>query len=136
MKKFLITIFALMTCMLSANADSQSSIDIKQKDGQTVSFLFSEQPVITYDGPVMIVSTDAAQVSISFQDIENVTFTSSASSVESLMVSVSSAPLGIYDINGQLLKRFDEGESIDMSGMKQGVYVVKTKGSTYKILKK
>ena len=155
MKKFLITIFALMTCMLSANADV---LNVWKVSGEKVVYDFAKQPEITYVDGKICVSTpngvdeyDPEEVrALNFNDKElidgisqvktdgvNLTITASDYMVSGIK---DGETVSVYDASGRciLQTQADANGEVIIPAQKisSGVIVIKAGSSTFKTMKR
>ena len=155
MKKFLITIFALMTCMLSANADV---LNVWKVSGEKVVYDFAKQPEITYVDGKICVSTqvgvdeyDPNEVqALNFNDKElidgisqvktdgvNLTITASEYMVSGIKAGEA---VSVYDVNGRCILKAKADASgkvvIPIQKISSGVNMIKAGSSTFKTMKR
>lgn len=155
MKKFLITIFALMTCMLSANADV---LNVWKVSGEKVVYDFAKQPEITYVDGKICVSTqvgvdeyDPDEVqALNFNDKElidgislvktdgvNLTITASEYMVSGIKAGEG---VSVYDVNGRCILKAKADASgkvvIPIQKISSGVNMIKAGSSTFKTMKR
>lgn len=155
MKKFLITIFALMTCLLSANADV---LNVWKVSGEKVVYDFAKQPEITYVDGKICVSTqigvdeyDPDEVqALNFNDKAlidgisqvrtdgvNLTITASEYTVSGLKAGEA---VSVYDVNGRCILKAKADASgkvvIPIQKISSGVNMIKAGSSTFKTMKR
>lgn len=155
MKKFLITIFALMTCMLSANADV---LNVWKVSGEKVVYDFAKQPEITYVDGKICVSTqvgvdeyDPNEVqALNFNDKElidgisqvktdgvNLTITASEYMVSGIKAGEA---VSVYDAAGRCILKAKADASgkvvIPIQKISSGVNMIKAGSSTFKTMKR
>lgn len=155
MKKFLITIFALTSCMLSANADV---LNVWKVSGEKVVYDFAKQPEITYVDGKICVSTpngvdeyDPEEVrALNFNDKTlidgisqvktdgvNLTITASDYMVSGVK---DGETVSVYDASGRCILQTQadaNGEAIiPAQKISSGVNVIKAGNSTFKTMKR
>lgn len=155
MKKFLITIFALMTCMLSVNADV---LNVWKVSGEKVVYDFTKQPEITYVDGKICVSTqigideyDPDEVkALTFNEKEladdisqvktdGVNFTITANEYTASGIKAGEA-VSVYDVNGRCILKVKADASgkvvIPIQKISSGVNMIKAGSSTFKTMKR
>lgn len=127
---------ALVGVMASALA--QSTLNVHQKSGGTVSYAFSEKPVVTYSGDNLVLKTAKVEVEYPLSNLEKLTFEDGApDAIDSVTMDAPSENVThIFNMGGVLVKSVDASLSLSTDDLKPGVYVVKNGKSTYKIIKK
>lgn len=155
MKKFLITIFALMTCMLSANADV---LNVWKVSGEKVVYDFAKHPEVTYvDGKICIntlngideYNPDEIQA-LTFNEKElvnsisqlktngtNLTITANEYMVSGIKAGET---VSVFDANGRCImstKADANGKAvISVQKISAGVNMIKAGSSTFKTMKR
>lgn len=155
MKKFLITVFTLTSCMLSANADV---LNVWKVSGEKVVYDFSKQPEITYVDGKICVSTpngvdeyDPEEVqALNFNDKAlidgiskvkadgvNLTITASEYLVSGIKAGET---VSVYDATGRCILQAKADASgnvvIPIQKISSGVNVIKAGSSTFKTMKR
>lgn len=140
----------------NAAALSLNSIAIHQKDGMVFHYSFTEKPVVTYSGSELVISASGLTVQYPLHTLRKMTFvTEVPEGIDDVLMpdtefhfSEESAdvrgeepgsPVFVYDVRGALCA---EGV-IDLQGkayiplhqLPSGVYIVKTKSTSFKIKK-
>jgi len=155
MKK--LTLFFIL-CLLMANILGQSRIApflfLEEKTGSIVEVSFSDGTLTIRNNQILIDTPEQHYV-YDYDDVESFYFRDKENRVEivntpnlriffdncAILRISGDTPLGdiiIYDINGRILKQVqtDATEiSVNLSHLSQGVYLVKTKSKTVKIVK-
>jgi hypothetical protein len=96
---------------------------------------------VTFPSPEVIkVATEAVTVEFPFAEVEKVTFSDDAVSVESITIREKDClTVAIYDLSGKLVRKYAAREgaaTVDLSALPKGTYVVKDGKRTYKVLKR
>ena len=114
---------------------AQNTLNVWLTDGGKVSFTFADKPVVSHADNVLTISSNAASVEYPVSDVVRFTFedaeTTKVLSVKSDIVD----EVCVFDLQGTLVKRF-VGGSFSLESLPQGVYIIKSNRSTYKIIKK
>lgn len=132
MKRILnISCFLLVSFVLSA----ETVLNIHQKTGIIVGVSFAEKPILTYSGTVIIISTEKETIEYPVAELSKITFEETQTSTSSIYTSAK-AYNKVYDIHGREVSVFDKGENVDLDNLPNGIYIVKTDCSTYKIIKR
>lgn len=107
---------------------------IHQEDGDVVSFKLDENPVITIRNGNLFVNTNTQEFSTSLTKIKDYQLTDNTTSINSVSIEGTDRIIGIYTIDG---KKMDiDASQLNASSLGRGVYIIKTKNKTYKLLKK
>lgn len=122
---------------------AQNVLNVHSKTGAVVSYAFSEKPVVTYDGDVLVLKTEKVSVEYPLSDLEKFTFGDTESAVESISASGISGDrsISIFDMSGRSVKTIsaDEGTDSDprllLNNLEKGIYIVKQGEVSYKIIK-
>lgn len=118
---------------------AQNTLNIHQKTGGVASYAFSEKPVITYVGDNLHIETVAISIDYPVANVQKLTFEDSESSIGELQVKDDSSDILVYNLKGQLVKRVDCEDGIsqlNIQDLPSGIYVVKNRNTTFKIVKK
>lgn len=131
MKKFIIFFLFLI---ISQNLWAVKYLVIHQEDGNLVSFKLDDNPVITIRNGDLFVNTDTQEFSTSLDKIKDYQLTDNTTSINSMSIEGTDKIIGIYTIDG---KKMDiDASKLNTSSLSRGVYIIKTKNKTYKLLKK
>ena len=137
-KRILSTICLLGCCYFAA---AQQTLNLHTTTSGIVSFAFTEEPKVTFPSPEVIkVATKAVTVEFPFAEVEKVTFSDDAVSVESITIREKDClTVAIYDLSGKLVRKYAAlggAATVDLSALPKGTYVVKDGKRTYKVLKR
>lgn len=142
---------------LARGADVNDVMTLRMKDSTVKHFFLASGPEVSFQGSeVMIWSGQAdTRVSVSIEEVEDFTFADSASagsfeadgvrvSFDDNSLTVSGAREGdeilLFDTNGLMLGRSAAGSagtaSIDISGLRKGVYLVRAAGLDMKMYRR
>lgn len=131
MKKFIIFFLFLI---VSQNLWAVKYLVIHQEEGNLVSFKLDDNPVITIRNGDLFVNTDTQEFSTSLDKIKDYQLTDNTTSINSMSIEGTDKIIGIYTIDG---KKMDiDASKLNTSSLSRGVYIIKTKNKTYKLLKK
>lgn len=136
-RTLLLTVFGLFLC--AASAWAQSSLKIHKKDGGTVTYSFSQKPVITYTSDGLHLATKSISVDYPLSKIEKFTFEDSGSDIETIRTEGAEADIQIFTIDGTLVHTIQSTEgttSFCLENLPTGTYVIKNSNTTYKIIKR
>ena len=136
MKKKLILVLALICAMSQAFA--QSTLNVHQKSGGTISYAFSEKPVVSYSGNSLVLTTAKVNVEYPLSNLDKLTFEDGeANAIDQMsMEAPADAVTHIYNISGVLVKSVEASKPISTDDLTPGVYVITNGKTTYKIIKK
>lgn len=158
------TFFYLMLLMFSAQCSmfnelrAQNAVAIYQVDGQVATFAFEEKPVVTYSGSELVLTTTATSVQYPIYKLKKMEFTfdwDDPDAIEKVkeadtqfcfrgeQLTIGGGKSGsyvyLYNLKGVKVAqyRLDQNgcASIPMHTLPQDVYIVKTKGFTFKFRK-
>lgn len=120
-------------------AMAQQTLNIHTTTQGTVSFAFATKPVVTFVAPETLKVVSATMtVEFPYADIEKLTFSDTATGVESLSVSEATGVVSVYDLSGKLVLQdanADGTARLNLSSLRPGVYVVKDGRRSYKVRK-
>lgn len=138
--------------MFSASAASRAnfSLMVHRKSGGLVEYAFSEQPIVTYEGDYLIISsglidlegTGGASVWFPLDDVRKLTIGETTENVTRITApkNEKAHPTLIYTLDGKLVRTLqpsDDGTaSASLDGLPAGTYVIKNGSLTYKAAKK
>lgn len=133
-KRTLLILSCLLACLL---VQAQQTLNIHTTTQSTVSFAFTQKPVVTFATPeVLTVSSEQLTVEFPFAEVESITFEDTPDAVPSIVERDGIAHIRIYDLNGRLIQQApatNGAVSLHLSTLKPGVYVVKDGKRTYKV---
>ena len=120
-------------------AAAQQTLNIHTTTQGTVSFAFATKPVVTFVAPETLKVVSATMtVEFPYADIEKLTFSDTATGVESLSVSEATGGVSVYDLSGKLVLQVANADGtarLDLSSLRPGIYVVKDGRRSYKVRK-
>ena len=129
----------ILLCGAFSIGYAQKALKIYQKNGEVISYSFSEKPKIEYKDGALILTTKKTKVEYPLSSLKNMSFDDKPTSVEQVITQKSVDKIKVYDTNGKLIKTIetsDDGTStISLDGLKTGIYIVKNGYTTYKIQK-
>ncbi len=140
MKK--IILFALLALGCAAG-HAQNTLFIWQQTGEVVSYAFWEKPRITYADTNLILTTTKVQVEFPLSSVRKFTFNDVM--IDDAIGTVRATlkdegPLSIYTLGGVLVKTVpaEAGgrHTYSLDELPAGVYVVKSKTTSYKVVKR
>ena len=135
--KYIITSFFLLFFCRNVLADTIMLIHPKG-GGEATRVQLVDKPVATYEDNVLVITTSSATLRFALSDIEHVSFADSEdTSVEPITISnLDAGENRVYDLQGKLVKVFPVGESVTISALSSGIYIIKNNLTTYKIQKR
>ena len=148
-------LFTLLAITVNTIAYAQNAIVIYQRDGHVAKFAFSQKPVITYADNNLVLTTTQTSVQYPLYQLKKIDFgVADALDVEEIkvdtkfsfrgdMLYVSGGEPGslvlIYNLKGMMVGQYridDSGQAtVPVQGMKNEVYIVKTKSISFKFKK-
>lgn len=127
--------FVILLLMGGLPVFAQNTLNVWLTDGGKVSFTFAEKPVVSHADNILSISSTAASVEYPVSYVVRFTFedaeTTKVLSVKSDIVD----EVSVFDLQGTLVKRF-AGGTFSLEGLPQGVYIINSNRSTYKVIKK
>lgn len=152
---YLLSVSIAMVCSIKINAQS---LYVWTNQGEIITLSFDEQPITTFNGDELIISTKNSSLLYDISEISKYTFDSSSTGIENKTLdnkSVSfkfddnrikvisynrNGEVAIYQVDG---KRILTGEiragmtvEIPLNGITAGTYIINCCGINYKIQKK
>ena len=130
----------LAACALGLSAQNQ--LNIWQRSGGVVSYSFSERPLLTFEGETLKLTASGVTVEYPVADIRKYSFEKNPTQVASPSARMTqSGDVSVYTAEGVLVKTIAAGEKNDartlwIDDLPRGIYVVKSKSSTFKIQKR
>lgn len=118
---------------------SQNEIVFHQKSGGTISYAFSEKPVVTYVGNNLCVNTETRSVEFPLEDLLMTTFNVNENAIDILTSEGDSKNISVYSTDGKLVKKIpnkDGRTTISIKDLSEGTYIIKSGNTTYKINKR
>lgn len=129
-------VFFILICDISF-CIAQETLNIHQKDGVVVSYVFAEEPIVTYTNEGIHVTTVKEDLDCPFANIRKFTFSDSdESSIGIPATKDTNDETKIYDLRGLLVetvKQRDGRVTLIKLCLPNGIYVVKNGGATFKI---
>ncbi|MBQ7987277.1 MAG: T9SS type A sorting domain-containing protein [Bacteroidaceae bacterium] len=125
-------------CTLTGYAQNQ--LNIWQQSGSVVSYSFSEKPRLVFESETLKLTASGVTVEYPVADIRKYSFENDPLSVGRVSARLSDGgDVSVYTPEGILLKRVPAGKdgktAVSIDDLPRGVYVVKSKSSTFKIMK-
>lgn len=134
------------------NQNQAKKLVVTTTDGTRSEFELNTKPVITMVKPYLVVEANGTQVSFELENLQSIKYEQmpDPSAINGLRMDKengnicfnnlpSNADVSIYTLDGKLLMAQKPSESqslsLPLSSLKQGVYLVKVNGITYKISK-
>ncbi len=114
---------------------SQNTLNVWLQNNEKVSFTFAEKPVVNHTDNVLTITSTSATVEYPVADVQRFTFEDAALPTKILNVTSASDELSIYDTQGILVRRVDD-RSINLDNLPHGIYIIKSKSKTFKVIKK
>ena len=131
-----------LACQTLAFADG-SALLITFTDGTTASYVLSEKPRVTFGQGTLLITSAGASAEYERATISRFTFVDAAElgigsltegSVAFEYVRLAGAPIEVFTTGGTLIVRGTD--SVSLSGLPSGIYVVRSGRHTVKIVKK
>lgn len=161
MKKYIISLLAVSATALTASAQHINKLytmHVVSVGGSTVDFAFSNEPVMTFDGGQMNISSSAdSDVKFQMDNVVNIVFSGEASGIatvkgDGLQIKVSAsdgkihisgmkanAKVAIFDASGALIANANADASgqavVNAGNLGKGVFVVNTPENSFKFTK-
>ncbi len=153
-KRFITTLTSV--CLAFGLYAESKYLTVELKDGSAISFLLTEQPVITFENSCLVINKDA-KTTYSFENLRNFRFTEEGLtdlekvSAETLRfvqtdeetIEVQNAPSGsviiLTAVNGAVLSQVNagtEGKATVKMPSQAGVYVLSVGNQSFKIIHK
>ncbi len=145
MRKFLLSIM-MLACQTLAFADG-SALLITFNDGTTTSYVLSEKPRVTFSEGNMLIQASDASAQYARADVSRFTFVDAGeASIKNLkqgsiafeyhdnIIRLAGAQIEVFATNGTLVKK--GSGNVSLEDLSDGVYAVKFKNQTIKVIKK
>lgn len=145
MKRVLLSMFVLL-CQIVVFAEG-SALLVTLSDGSTAGYLLSEKPTVTFGENTLLIKSSEASTEYNRADVKRFTFVdadvlgidplSKGSTVfeyKNNTVRMEGAPIFIYRVNGELIKKGIGTVSIE--DQPSGVYIIKMNSQSIKVVKK
>lgn len=140
----------LMACPVAANADV--TLVISTNSGTKAEFYLKDDPVITYQDNLLVVKSEMSAISeiaLNADDVLECTFRNSdATDIKGLQDGKGSnlsnlepgTKVQVFSVGGQLMNSTtvsaDGSANLNLNTLPQGVYIIKTPKTTFKITNK
>ena len=118
-------------------------LNIYHDEDLVTNFEFSDTPVISFrkddNAPLLIVATSTESIEYPYINVHKLTFGQEnvkPDDVRYVQINDNGEESMVFNMNGILVKHYKAGETIDLKDLHSGMYIVKTKSKTYKIIKK
>jgi hypothetical protein len=131
MKKFIAFFLFLI---ISQSLWAVKYLVIHQEDGDLISFKLDDTPILTIRNGDLFVNTDTQEFSTSLDKIKDYQLTDDPTSINPISIKGADKIIGIYTIDGK--KMNIDVSQLNTLSLGRGVYIIKTKNKTYKLLKK
>lgn len=145
MKRVLLSMFVLL-CHIVVFAEG-SALLVTLSDGTTAGYLLSEKPIVTFGESTLQIKSSEASTEYNRADVKHFTFVdaevlgiaplSKGSTVfefKNNTVRMDGAPIIIYTVNGELVKKGIGTVSIE--DQPTGVYIIKMNNQSIKVVKR
>ncbi|HAE25343.1 MAG TPA: hypothetical protein DCG33_08380 [Prevotellaceae bacterium] len=138
MKKLLFCLTLLLSSMVHAEGRNWFSIHLQS--GACASYAFSEEPSLTYESGMLVLTTNNVRVEYATADITKMTFDESdITGIKTVQATVESdGNLCIYNLAGVMVRKVasdTNGATVNFDNLPSGTYIVKSKNVSYKIIK-
>lgn len=120
-------------------------LNIHCDDGKITSFKFSDKPEITFKsendrGAILNISSQNVVIEYPYNKLSKITFTEDTIDYDpetagTISISNTDDIAYVYDMRGTLVQSKAAGQALELDKLPNGVYLVRTKSLTYKILK-
>lgn len=144
MKKILLSLAVTGCCILDGH--SASHLQLTMADGATPVFALAEKPSVTFDGAKMNIATPSTKLSYDRSDIVKLHFVDITTAMAAIevdadpaavyngdTVTLPGACIEVYDLNGAL--RASGRDTLSLSALATGVYVVRAGGSSFMLVR-
>ena len=144
------TLFFLLVLSAFSTSRADFSLVVHRKSGGQVEYAFREQPIVTYEGDYLIISsglidlegTGGASVWFPLDDVRKLTIGETTENATRITApkNEKAHPTLIYTLDGKLVRTLqpsDDGTTpASLDGLPAGTYVIKNGSLTYKAAKK
>lgn len=150
MKKFILTIFVLFTCITYSIAAGYNLI-ITFNDGTSAVYSLTSQPKITMANDKLVLSSTSISAEYTLNKVKNFKY-KDATGINSVnqdytihregdkIILSGVVKVDIYTIDGSAVQidpiQTSSSTIIDLSALRQGVYIIRANGKSVKITKK
>ena len=147
-----ILLFLLALLPLAASADD-AQIVIKQKGGNETVLKLSTNPVITFDGENMVVTSDVIQISIPLGDIDDYVVNEGTTAIEPVTTQpqysrghviysgvAAGSPVYVHTLDGKVVSKQAADASgkadICLENLPKGAYIINSQNNSIKVINK
>lgn len=151
MKKQLLLLVMLLLPIL-ASAD-EAQIVIKQKSGNETILKLSTNPVITFDGENMVVTSDVIQISIPLGDIDDYVVNEGTTAIEPVTTQpqysrghvifsgvAAGSPVYVHTLDGKVVSKQAADASgkadVSLENLPKGAYIISSQNNSIKVINK
>ena len=132
-------LFSFFFAALSLNCFSQNALNIHQKDGALISYVFAEKPKVSFADNKLVVTTLKTTVEFLVSDVDKFTFEDIKTPIENDEIKAANASFEyweVYTLEGKFVKKekITDG-STPMENLPKGIYIIKCGNVSYKIIK-
>lgn len=120
------------------NVYAQKTMTIHQKNGDMVSYSFAENPIMTYVGNNLHLTTTSVSIDYPLADLQKLTFSGKESSIGEFRVDGTEALIKVFRLDGSLHSVIEpqNGTAIfDTTDLPSGTYIIKQGAITTKLIK-
>ena len=153
MKKILLSLLLMLAATASAWADE--GVIVQTTDGEEVGYIFDNEPVFTYEGDNLVVTSADANATYPMDEVAKVYFGDIANTGVAEVANkqvvrfvqdgvelsgfAAGTAVSVYDLNGRLVSslrtRADGTLNVSLAACEPGIYIIKADKSTLKIKK-
>lgn len=139
MKRYLLCL--LLSSVFLVQAFSQNTLNLFLKNGSSLSFVFTDKPVICYSADSLFMRTEHTHIEYPISELDRITFTNSEDKPESInyYLADETSSVTIFDISGRIISTYeDDGNhtlDISLTGLENGIYIIRQGDKSYKITK-
>lgn len=139
MKKYVLVSIMLATLsLICMNVSANNAVNVHTKDGKSTMFAFVDEPVVTYIDSTMVLTTKSCKVEFPLGEIDRMDFCEIEDPSQVIKVESAYEDVFVYDMNGNLLKRFESSSDEDikfrMSEFEKQVLIIRQGNLSYKIV--
>ena len=114
---------------------SQSFMYIELTSGDVMYYKLKESPAIAYTDTDIAITTLGSHHSVPIKKIKNIQYQDSALQKFFIHIDESlTGPISVYNMNGVRITTIDKSDNINMFNIPYGVYILRDKESSQKIL--
>lgn len=152
----LLAIMVLLTPMLQVLANNQTALKLVMNNGTTASFLLSEQPVLSFESHLLVVSSNTVSASYQLSDVKEYYFVELGNSVEELqkdevrfvrqsndeviIYGLSPSVVCVYDLSGRRrpvsIQQQGNAVVVSLQQLQAATYIIHLNQQSIKIIKK